>query len=104
MDDDHRGQPSAGLRFREVALEAGRPGDVDHPRDDPRIGLVDGLGVRVVVLEDRQEGGRRRRAAREGGEPVDEGPAIHPAVREVVIEVDDLLVHGRLPFAWRAGR
>ena len=61
------------------------------------IVLRHGLGLGVVVLQDRQEGRRGRRAAGQGGEAVEEGPAVHAAMGEIVVEVDDALIHAGPP-------
>ena len=70
------------LRLREIALEAREPGDLDHFRDDARVGLRHRLRLRVVVLQQRQERRRCGGAARKRGEPVEEVAAAHAAMGE----------------------
>ena len=72
---------------RKSHLLGGDPGVVG--RDDRRLG--------VVVLEQRQSGGRGRRTAREHREAVHEHPAADPLVGVVVVQIDDLLTHRALP-------
>ena len=61
--------------------------------DELRVVLRDGRRGGVVVLEQRQEQRRGRRAAREPCEPREELAAVHAFVRVFVVELDDAAVH-----------
>src|SRR5205085_5065848 len=65
-------------------------------RQAPVIGGNDG-GLRVVVLQERQERGSGRDRAGETGEPIKEIAAVHAAVRELVVQINDALIHWRSP-------
>ena len=99
MDDDDGRQLGAALRLHEIALEAGDAGNLDRLGDDARVALRHGLRLGVVVLQDRQQRGRCGGAAGQRREPVEEGAAVHAAVGEVVVEIDDALIHGCPPVA-----
>ncbi len=97
MNDDHGRQLARGiLRLHEIALEALRARNVHRFRRNPRIVLLDGLCLGIVVLQDRQQGCRGCRASGQSREFIEEVAAAHAAMGEVVIEVDDALIHGGL--------
>src|SRR5438067_2435024 len=60
------------------------------------IGCDDG-GLRVVVLQQRQQRCPGCGRARETGEPIKEIAAVHAAVRELVVQINDALIHWRSP-------
>ena len=52
-----------------------------------------------IRTQHRECGSRRRRAAGQLGQPAHEHPPIESAMRELVVQSDDLLLHASLP--WR---
>ena len=89
------------LRGDEIACQSGIRARHGEGRiiGEARIIRFHGLGAGVIILENGQQGCRRRRGAGEAGQPLHEGTAIHAAMGEAVVKLDDRTVdfrHGSL--------
>ena len=100
VDDDHR-RPLAqifrvcGLGAHEIAVDLALGELVGHAlADQPAVVRRHDRGLRVIVLQQRQERDRRRRRARQFGQAIEKFAAVHAAMGEAVVQTDDLLVHG----------
>jgi len=98
VDDEDRRALCAALEAGEISR---------HPRAGRVVGgFFDGQpfviggddrGLRIIVLQHRQQRQRRGGRARDRAEPFHEDAAIDDAMCETVVEVDDTLFHARLP-------
>ncbi len=97
VHDDHGRALGFDLEARQIARDA-RAGGVIGPGlcHEPRVVGSDGRGARVVILQQGQQ--RQRRGARAGdpGQAIEELAAAEAAMRKIVIEIDDALIHGRV--------
>jgi hypothetical protein len=90
VDDDHGRKLVSTRRLRDIGADAGGG---DGLGLDAAVAFRDGLGQRVVVLQQGQQGGRRRAAAGQQGQAIEKVAAADMTMGKAVIEVDDGLVH-----------
>src|SRR6266404_1922110 len=87
-----------GRRANEVAVDLAMGRIVgDALRYEAPVIGGDDRGLGVVVLQERQQRRPGRGSARETGEPIEEIAAVHAAVRELVVQINDALIHWRSP-------
>ena len=98
VDDEDDRALALGLGAREVAVDLALGRVVGEALGrQPRVVGRDDRGLRVVVLQQRQQRGGGRGRAGELGQAVEEFAAVHAAMGEAVVEIDDFLVQGFPP-------
>ena len=98
VNDQHDRALALLLRTRQVAVDPALGGVVGEALGrKPRVIVRHDRGLRIVVLQQRQQRRAGRGRAGELGQAVEELPAADAAMGEAVVERDDALVHDVSP-------
>jgi hypothetical protein len=98
VDHQHDRAPALFLAARQVAVDPALGRFVCETLGrKPRVVVRNDRGLRVVVLQQRQQRRAGRGRAGELGQAVEEFAAVDAAMGEAVVERDDALVHDVSP-------
>ena len=98
MDDQNDRALALGLGARQVAVDLALGRIVGEPLGrEARVVGRDHRGMRVIILQQRQQRAGGGRRARERGQSIEKFTPGDAAMGETVVEIDDSLVHGVSP-------